>query len=185
MIQILVAVMFVSLWFAAPENGFAQGVDAQQKTQELTAALSKSKYKKKEKNNFSFERYIDIKSEAAAKNDVREYAGNYETEDSNFRVELRIANNGNIEGSGYETYFQTGSRENFTLRNARIEGALLTAEKVYANGRTEKLEAVFVNQTVIEGKNPNQIENRKTSFGLGFIAGNGNLTQKVFCEFKL
>jgi len=184
MIQILVIVMFISLWLFAPENAFAQNSNARQKTQELVASLSKSKYKKKERGNFAFEKYIDIKSEAVVKNNVKEYAGNYEAEDSNFRVELLIANDGKIEGNGYETYFQIGNRENFTLKNAKIEGALLTAEKVYSNGRTEKLEAVFINRTVIEGKNPNQIESRKTSYGLGFVAGNGNSTQRVFCEFK-
>lgn len=153
MSHILFIILLLMLCWGAPENGFAQTSDAPQKTQKLLASLSKTKYKKKEKKNFLVEVYVDIKSEAALKNNVREYAGIYESEDSSFRIELRVDSDERVEGGGYETYFQTGNRENFTLRNAGIEGALLTAEKVYSTGRTEKLEAVFINRTAVAGKN--------------------------------
>lgn len=156
--------------------------DAQTKTSELTAALGKTKYKKKEKKNISIEIYIDIKSEAVVKSDAREYSGVYEAE-SDYRLELRVSGGGKIEGNGYDS-FSNSKRQNFTLKDARIEGALLTATKVYENGETLKFEAVFNNRTVQTGKNPNQIENRETKYGLGFIQSNGDWTNRVFLELK-
>lgn len=161
---------------------FAQS--SQQKTQELIAALGKSKYKKKEKRNFSFERYIDIKSEAVVKNNAGDYTGVYESPDANYRLELRVSANGKAEGSGFDTDFKNSEKQSFTLQDAKIEGALLTATKIYANGVTEKLEAVFNNRTSTEGKNPNEIESRETRYGLGFIITRENSTNRVFLEFK-
>ena len=168
--------------FVLSNDIFAQ--DTRQKTQDLIAALSKSKYKKKEKENFSFERYINIKSEAVVKNNVRDYAGIYQSSEAGYQIELRVSTDGKIEGSGYDSDFDTSQKQNFTLRDARIEGALLTATKVFADGTKEKLEAVFNNRTVIEGKNPNEINSRETKYGLGFIDSWGTMTNRVFLEFE-
>jgi len=168
--------------FVLSNDIFAQ--DTGQKTQDLIAALSKSKYKKKEKENFSFERYINIKSEAVVKNNVRDYAGIYQSSEAGYQIELRVSTDGKIEGSGYDSDFDTSQKQNFTLRDARIEGALLTATKVFADGTKEKLEAVFNNRTVIEGKNPNEINSRETKYGLGFIDSWGTITNRVFLEFE-
>jgi hypothetical protein len=71
------------------------------------------------------------------------------------------------------------------LKDARIEGALLTATRVYADGTTKSLEAVFVNRTIVQGANPNKIESRETKFGLGFVEiFNMNSQNRVFCEYK-
>jgi hypothetical protein len=184
MFQASVLIVFIICGFISAQETFAQTSGAQQKTQEIAASLDKTKYKHKAKKNFEFERYIDVKNEAVVKS-ASEYAGVYESADLNYRVELR-ASGGKIEGGGYETTdFQNPSRVNFTLKDARIEGALLTATKVYAGGNTEKLEAVFVNRTVSEGANPNKIESRETKFGLGFVSVfNENSQNRVFCEYK-
>jgi len=158
MIQTFIIAILISLWLISPENTFAQSTNAQQKAQELVALLSKTKYKHKVKGNFEFEKYIDIKSEAVVKNNAGEYSGNYESESS--------------------------KKENFSLKNAKIEGALLTATKTYENGKTEKFEAVFVNRTVVEGANPNKIEYRATNFGLGFVGTKGTYTERIFCRYK-
>ena len=173
-------VLFV-FCFGLADTVYAQNTQA--KTDELIAALAKTKYKKKEKRNVSIEIYIDIKSEAVVKADVREYAGVYEAE-SDYRLELRVSADGKIEGNGYDSSMNGSRNRNFTLRDARIDGALLTATKVYENGETEKLEAVFNNRTVTTGKNPNQIENRETRYGLGFIQTYGDWTNRVFLELK-
>lgn len=183
MIQTFVIALFVSLCLFSPENAFAQTAGAPQKTQELVASLSKTKYKHKVKKNFEVEIYIDIKSEAVVKNNVEEYSGNYESENSNHQIKLNITS-GKIEGSGYDTDFESSKKENFSLRNAKIEGALLTATKVYENGKTENFEAVFVNRTVVQGTNPNKIEHRETAFGLGFINTNGAYTERIFSRYK-
>jgi hypothetical protein len=182
MSRIFILIVVLVLSIGVSDTIFAQ--DAEQKTQNLIAALSKTKYKKKEKKNISFELYIDIKNEAVVKNNVRDYAGVYESTQADYRIELRVSADGKIEGSGYDSDFDSSKKQNFTLKDARIEGALLTATKVFTNGETEKLEAVFNNRTVTEGKNPNEINSRETKYGLGFIDSWGTITNRVFLEFK-
>jgi len=181
MSRIFIFIVALVFSIGLSDTVFAQ--DAQQKTQNLIAALGKTKHKKKEKRNFSFELYIDIKSEAVVKNNVRDYAGVYESSQADYRIELRITADGRIEGSGYDFDFDNSQKQNFTLKDARIEGALLTATKVFADGETKKLEAVFNNRTVAEGKNPNEINSRETKYGLGFIDSRGTITNRIFLEF--
>ena len=58
----------------------------------------------------------------------------------------------------------TGLRvRHFTLRNARIDGALLTGRKVYAGGASDPLEGVFINRTTFDSST----EPGLTTFGLG------------------
>ncbi|MCA1624873.1 MAG: hypothetical protein LC768_10075 [Acidobacteria bacterium] len=184
--RIFISFIVIILWVGLNSNVLAQNTE--QKTQDLISALGKTKYKKKEKKNFSFELYIDIKSEAVVKPDVRDYAGVYQSADADYQIELRVAADGKVEGNGYGSLFDNSQKRNFTLKDARIDGALLTATKVFADGRTEKLEAVFNNRTMIEGKNPNEITSRETKYGLGFIdifgTGGANITNRVFLEFK-
>ncbi|HEX8369705.1 MAG TPA: hypothetical protein VF604_14260 [Pyrinomonadaceae bacterium] len=183
MLHALFLIIFLIVGLFSTCETFAQTSGAQQKTQEIAASLDKTKYKHKVKKNFEFERYIDVKNEAVVKN-VAEYAGVYQSPDANHRIELRTGG-GKIEGSGYETDFENSARVNFTLKDARIEGALLTANRVYADGTTKRLEAVFVNRTIVEGANPNKIESRETRFGLGFVeVFNMNSQNRVFCEYK-
>jgi hypothetical protein len=179
-ILIFIIALILSVFFSS--SIFAQ--TSEQKTQDLVTALSKTKYKKKEKKNFTFELYLDIKSEAVVKNNVQDYAGVYQSSDANCRLELRVSTDGKIEGSGYDSDFDSSQKQNFTLKNARIEGALLTATKVYASGETKKLEAVFNNRITTEGKNPNEINSRTTKYGLGFIDSWGAMTTRVFLEFE-
>ena len=180
MSKFAVLVLFVFCFVLLGDTVYAQ--NAQAKTDALITALAKTKYKKKEKKNISVEVYVDVKSEAVVKSDPGEYSGVYEAE-SDYRLELKVTGDGRIEGSGYDGGMNSGKR-NFTLRDARIEGALLTATKVYESGETVSLEAVFNNRTVTTGKNPNQIENRETKYGLSFIQANGDWTNRVFLELK-
>jgi hypothetical protein len=77
---------------------------------------------------------------------------------------------------------------NFTLKNARIDGALLTATKVYDNGTSQPLEAVFVNRNARTGSNPKVVSVDVTQFGIGFIQtgndSNDSWTNRVFLEKK-
>ena len=182
MSRIFILIIVLVLSIGLSDTIFAQ--DAEQRTQNLIAALGKTKHKKKEKKNVSFELYIDIKSEAVVKNNVQDYTGVYESMQAGYRIELRVPADGKIEGNGYDSDFNTSQKQNFTLKDARVEGALLTATKVFADGETKKLEAVFNNRTVTEGKNPNEINSRETKYGLGFIDSWGTVTNRVFLEFK-
>lgn len=183
MFHVLVLIVFIIFGLFSAGETLAQTSDATQKTQEIVAALAKTKYKHKVKKNFELEFYIDIKNEAVVKN-ASEYAGVYESSEAGYRIELRIVG-GKIEGNGHESTFENSSRVTFTLRDARIEGALLTATRVYGDGSTKRLEAVFVNRTVTSGANPNKITSRETKFGLGFVeVFNENSQSRVFCEYK-
>jgi len=147
--------------------------DATQKTQQLVAALDKTKYKKKEKANISIEIYVDVKNEAVVR-DPSEYAGTYECD--GYRLTLQVTKDGIATGEGYDSVGPESRQSNYTLRDGRIQGALLTATKVYDNGKAEPFEAVFTNRTVSTGKNANQIDSRETLFGLGFIQSHGSVT---------
>ena len=184
--QIFITIVVLILSFIFSHTIFAQ--DTQQKTQDLIAALGKTKYKKKEKKNFSFEFYIDIKSEAVVKNNVQDYSGVYQSSDKSYKIELRVSADGKAEGSGYDTTFNDSGKRNFTLKDARIDGALLTATKVFDDGGTKKLEAVFNNRTIVQGKNSNEITDRETKYGLGFIDSLDSIGEtsanRVFLEFN-
>jgi hypothetical protein len=155
----------------------------------LAAALDKNKYKKKDKSkkgvSVSVEVYVDIKNEPVVRQPA-EYSGRYADEYGGFSLELSVAADGSAEGSGFDTINggSNASKMNYTLRNARVQGAVLTAEKVYADGTSQRLEAVFVNQTVVLGKNAQTIESRNTVFGLGFVQKNGDWMNRVFLAAK-
>lgn len=175
------AVLFLFVFcFVLADTAYAQSVQA--RTDALVAALAKTKYKKKERRNVSIELYIDVKSEAVVKSNKTEYSGVYEAE--GYRLDLRVAADGRAEGSGYDSLFANRQIQNFKLKDARVEGALLTATKVFENGTTEKFEAVFNNRTVTSGKNPNEIESRETLYGLGFIQAYDQMTNRIFLELK-
>ena len=150
---------------------------------ELVAALDKNKYKKKEKKGFTVEVYVDVKNEAVVKKDASEYSGVYQDENSGNKLTLKAARDGSVEGSGYDA--GDASKLSYTLKNARIDGGVLTATKVFANGETKALEAVFVNRTVSSGTNANKIDSRETSYGLGYVEHYGPDSQnRYFLEFK-
>lgn len=165
---------------------YAQDVSA--RTNALVGTLDKTKYKKKEKKNISIEVYVSIKNDPAIR-DAYEYGGSYSDEDAESRLTLHVERGGVASGSGHDSI--NDRRMNFTLKDASIIGALLSATKVYDNGEQQKFEAVFVNRTVAVGKNENEITSRDTKFGLGFIQTNewsekdgerGTWTSRVFLE---
>jgi hypothetical protein len=151
-------------------SGAVLAQDAGTQARQLAAALDKTKYKKKDKPNVSIEIYIDIKNEPVAKSSPAEYSGDYASEDSIYRLTISVGPNGEVTGSGRDAIsFDRSRSSNFILKDARIDGAVLNAVKVYESGDTRKFAAVFVNRTVSTGRNANEIESRDTRYGLGFI----------------
>jgi len=144
---------------------------------QLAISLNKEKYKKKETKWLTVELYVDVRHEVASKADLTAYSGLYETE--GYRLDLQVSSNGGASGSGYDNPAggsYSGDRSDgpsikFELRDGRIQGGLLTGIKVYESGDKRKFEAVFVNRTVTVGKNKNDIDERNTAFGLGFLEG--------------
>ena len=152
--------------------------DVNEKARELVAALDKTKYKKKEKKDVRIEIYVDVKYEPVIKNNRSEYSGLYQSEEDDHSLDLRVASDGSVTGSGQD------SGKTFSLKDAQIEGALLTATKVYEDGQTEKLEAVFSTRTVSQGRNPSEIATTDSRYGLGFIQTHGEWTNRVFMSSR-
>ena len=159
----LITSLLLSFLPGATRLPAATAFDApQQRAQELAALFNKTKHKVKEKRGIRIEIFVEVRSELVVKGDAREYAGTYEAL-SEFPFRLEVGGDGRIEASGSEPAPQ-GTRQ-FTLRNARIEGALLTGTKVYTDGGSEKFEAVFINRTA----RSSQTDTGTTTFGLGVV----------------
>src|SRR5207247_3141628 len=104
--------------------------DAGQRAQELVAVLDKTKYKKKEKRDFAIEIYIDIRNEAAVKSSANDYAGQYESEDSGYRLDLQVSAGAAATGRGYDNIdSDNGRTHKLNLKDRPIDGALPKAVK--------------------------------------------------------
>jgi len=178
-IFVLAAIVFCVL-----STGAVYAHEAGPQAHQLAAALDKTKYKKKEKRNISIEIYIDIKNEPVVRS-AAEYSGFYQSDGDDYALQINVSASGAATGSGHDTInIGEGQKASFTLKDARVDGAVLTGTKVFDNGTSEKFEAVFVNRTVSAGQNPNSISTHDTSYGLGFIQTNGTWTNRVFLGFK-
>ena len=118
----------------------------------IAASFSKFKSLSKEKHGVKKEKYLSIKSEPAVLANAAEYSGRYQNADFDFVLRLRVSSDGTITGDGHEPLDDNVNRL-FTLTNVRIQGALLTARKVYANGASERFEGAFMNRTIKESAN--------------------------------
>ena len=164
----------------------AQGSSVQSRTQAIVASFNKSKHVVKEKRGVRVEKHKEVRSVAAIRSNLRDYAGSYEADGMGLSLDLKVDSSGNISANGYEQVsMDSPVWRAFTLRNARIQGALLTATKVYANGATEPFEGVFINRTSFDSPTARGV----THFGLG-VAGNsrqvvnGVSVDRVFYERK-
>lgn len=180
---ILVAILFFILSLI-PWNVFGQDA-VPNKAEQIAAALNKTKHKVKEKKNIRVEIFIEIKNEPAARANPAEYSGEYDAFDSGITLNLNVDASGNVAGSGSEL-----SKGKFTLRDGKINGAILTATKVFASGATENLEGVFVNRSEAHGTSPENITSRRTTFGFGVpnanldLRDNGMFVTNLFYELK-
>lgn len=152
---------------------------AQARTQAIVASFNKSKRGVKEKYGVRVDKYKEVRSEPAIEPNVRDYAGAYEVQGLGFSLDLRVDSNGTIAASGYEPVDVDATvMRRFTLRNARIEGALFTATKVYASGATEPFEGVFINRTSFDSPRDTGV----TTFGLGVIGPSTRVVGGVYVD---
>jgi hypothetical protein len=164
----------------------AQGSQsAQTRTKAIAASFTKEKHVVKEKRGVRLEKYKRILSEPVVKANPQDYSGTYEVPDMGLAVLLRVDRNGTVEGTGYEpTGPDLSVRRSFTLRNGRIDGALLVATQIFANGTRDRFEGVFMNRTSFESPTDKGV----TVFGLGvvgrMITVAGNTNNRFFYEFK-
>ena len=150
------------------------------KAQAIAATFSKHKNVVKEKHGLRMEKYKDVRAEPVVKQ-ASDYSGIYEVVDLGFLINIQVSNDGRILANGYEQ----GRSRAFKLENAKIEGALLTASKVYQDGTTERFEGVFLNRTVRNSPTAPAV----TTFGLGVtlntpVEVNGLTYERMFYQLK-
>jgi hypothetical protein len=169
----------VLLTFLAFGSASAQSSVAA-RTNSIVASFNKSKHVAKERRGVVREKYKDIVSKADVRSNPAAYSGAYAS-DLGFSLDLRVANNGRVEGSGSEPLSDDPSVSRRFSLNGKVEGALLTATKTYANGRRENFEGVFIDLT----SHDSPTDPGTTSFGLGARATmqlNGLTLERLFYE---
>jgi hypothetical protein len=155
------------------------------RAENLAAALDKTKYKKKEKRDITIEIYIDIKNTPAVLASPAEYSGRYICETGESRIDVAAAGDGSFTATGEDAIDVNGNEHGkFTIRDGRIDGAVLTGTRVFDSGQRQPFEAVFVNRTIRNGKNADEIATVNESFGLGYVVTNGDSRNRVFMEKK-
>jgi hypothetical protein len=164
-----------------------QASDAQKRADEIVASLNKKKEMVKEKYGVRKEKYKEVRCEPVVKTNPDEYSGTYEISDLGlgYSLTIRVGNDGRVDAYGYEpTGRGVKEARQFALRDAIVEGALLTGEKVYTDGAVEKFEGVFIKRTVINSPTDDGV----SSFGLGVVGRQiviGGLTlDKLFYQLK-
>ena len=146
-------------------NALSQETSAQ-RARVIVASFNKKKHEVKEKFGVRIEKYKEIRSEPVILKNIRDYSGSYEAPELGLSLDLQVDGNGSVTGKGYEAV-DADQRvfRGFTLKNARIDGALLTGTKVHERGGTEPFEGVFINKTSFESPT----DKGHTTFGLGVV----------------
>lgn len=155
---------------------------SQARAQEIAAAFNKHKSVVKDNHGVRREKYKDVRSEPFVKQNIRDYSGVYEVPELGYVLTIQVGADGRVHANGHE-----GSEDlrPFDLRNARIEGALLTGTKVYPDGSTESFEGVFMTRIASDSPaDPGHI-----TFGLGVlrrppIERAGMTYDKLFYQLK-
>jgi hypothetical protein len=158
--RILWVALVLGLCLAGTEG---RGQEPGARARELAAHFNKDKHKVKEKRGLRIEVFLEMRGEPVTKRNPAEYTGLYESEPG-YAFDLRVGADGSAEGQGAEPAPNGGARR-FTLRGARVSGALLTGTKVYEDGSTEQIEAAFINLKVRHS----QTEAGTSLFGLGVV----------------
>jgi len=160
---LLAAALLLGLCLATSTSAGSQ-TDAARRARELAASFSKSKHEIKEKRGVRVEKFKEVRSELAPRANAADYSGTYEaTVGTDYTLSLRVGSDGSVEGGGSDPG-PAGPRA-FTLAGAKVQGALITGTKAYADGPTEKFEGVFINRT--ERDSPSAAG--FTEFGLGVV----------------
>ena len=171
----------VTLVAATPVIAASQGVPSSSRAQDVAAVFNKHKHVVKEKGGVRREVYADVRSEPFVAHTIAEYSGVYHVEGLGDVIHLQIGSDETMQAEGHDSE----PSRSFVLENARIEGAVLTATKVYRDGHAEPFEGVFMTRT--ERRSPT--DPGKSTLGLGVVLHtplevDGNTYDKLFYELQ-
>lgn len=154
----------VAVALVVPSFAFGQSTSARARTDAIVASFNKFKHEVKEKRGVRLDKYKRVVTSPVVRADPRAYSGSYEALTFGYVLDLTVDSRGNVSGGGYQPINIDGTvRRRFTFRNGRIDGALLTATKVFENGSKEAIEGVFMNRTSYDSPT----DRGHTQFGLG------------------
>jgi hypothetical protein len=88
--------------------------------------------------------------EPVVKQNLQDYEGTYTGIEPTYVIEIRVGQDGKLNVNSLE------SNRKVTLENFKLEGAHMTATKIYPDGHTEKFDATF----------SNRIKNGESAFGI-------------------
>ena len=167
--------LLVTLLVVSCANAAAQQESTETRAREIATSFNKVKHAVKEKNGVTTEKYKEVYSESVVKPNVTDYSGTYSALDLPYVIAIQVASDGRVQGSGTE------NGRPFRFDNARIDGALLTATKIYHDGGVEKFEGAFITLAVRNSPTDPGV----TSFGLGVafhapIEVDGTTYEKLF-----
>ena len=173
------AVILIPVTFA-PLQIHAQSRAASARTAEVAAMFTKHKHVVKEKRGVIRDKYKDVRTEPVIRSNPSSYSGSYDA-DFGFSLRLTVQPDGRVEGSGREPVSgSTNVARTFVLRDARVDGALLTGTIVYSDNHSRKLEGVFMDRTSRESPS----DRGYTVFGLGVLTPpmliDGNTIERLF-----
>jgi hypothetical protein len=138
----------------------------------IAASFNKSKHVSKEKRGVRKEKWLEITSKPAVNATPAAYSGTYQVEGMGFSLNLRVAPDGRVQGTGYDLIDSDSNvKRSFTLTNARVQGALITGTKTYTTGGSQKFEGVFIDRTT----KTSPTDPGRTEFGLGVMGDFGYL----------
>jgi len=123
---------------------------------EMLSRFNKVKEKSKQRHGVVTETYLNVHSELAPSR-----SGSYVAIGFGRSLTLEVHAGGAVTGRGAD------DGRAFELRDGRVDGSHLTATKRFADGTTEPLEGIFINQRRIAGRTPREITSDHTTFGLG------------------
>ena len=78
--------------------------------------------------------------EVAVKQNLQDYEGTYTGIEPSYVIEIRMGEDGELHVTSLE------KNQKVTLENLKLEGAHMTATKIYRDGHTEKFDATFSNR---------------------------------------
>lgn len=178
------ALATIAILSAVPQAPLhSQTASASRRTHELASLFSKEKHVVKEKHGVRVEKYKNVVASPVVPANPATFSGTYRDLNFDFVIRLQVSPDGTVTGTGIDPIdHESRISRPYSLTGAKIDGALLTATKVYRDGKRERLEGIFIERTSYESP-----EDRGTTvFGLGVISRSmqidGNTIDRLFYE---